>query len=245
MGDSNLGRARSAWEQAGDADLVRALKSVDEYPAAIQEIICKEAEQRQLTAETVFPETYPALRALARGVKQPWERCLRWIQKQPYYCAILLGATDPFLGAQLIKIGLIWLPLLTYMILLSLLNLRQKRYLVVIAAALVAAGVSCAFALGSQAILWMTHAPGDTVLFMRVILHTTFNSLGIKGVAAAILLCGIVWLRKRFWPVINPGRCRVCDYDLRGLPEPRCPECGTPFDPADGHGVMMEDSARE
>lgn len=28
------------------------------------------------------------------------------------------------------------------------------------------------------------------------------------------------------------GRCAECDYDLRGLPEPRCPECGTPFDEA-------------
>jgi len=24
-------------------------------------------------------------------------------------------------------------------------------------------------------------------------------------------------------------RCRRCGYLLRGLPEPRCPECGTPF----------------
>jgi hypothetical protein len=27
------------------------------------------------------------------------------------------------------------------------------------------------------------------------------------------------------------GCCAKCGYDLRGLPEPRCPECGTPFDP--------------
>lgn len=26
-----------------------------------------------------------------------------------------------------------------------------------------------------------------------------------------------------------PGICVRCGYDLRGLPEPRCPECGTPF----------------
>jgi hypothetical protein len=26
--------------------------------------------------------------------------------------------------------------------------------------------------------------------------------------------------------------CRRCSYDLRGLPDPRCPECGQPFDPA-------------
>lgn len=33
-------------------------------------------------------------------------------------------------------------------------------------------------------------------------------------------------------PVVpGPGRCRKCRYDLRGLLEPRCPECGTPFDP--------------
>ena len=28
------------------------------------------------------------------------------------------------------------------------------------------------------------------------------------------------------------SRCRKCGYPLRGLPEPRCPECGTPFDAA-------------
>jgi len=29
-----------------------------------------------------------------------------------------------------------------------------------------------------------------------------------------------------------PGHCLKCGYNLRGLPEPRCPECGTPFDPS-------------
>lgn len=28
-----------------------------------------------------------------------------------------------------------------------------------------------------------------------------------------------------------PGECRRCGYLLYGLPDPRCPECGTPFDP--------------
>jgi len=27
----------------------------------------------------------------------------------------------------------------------------------------------------------------------------------------------------------TPARCRTCGYDLRGLSEPRCPECGSPF----------------
>lgn len=28
-----------------------------------------------------------------------------------------------------------------------------------------------------------------------------------------------------------PGTCAGCGYLLHGLPEPRCPECGQPFDP--------------
>lgn len=27
----------------------------------------------------------------------------------------------------------------------------------------------------------------------------------------------------------DPHRCGRCDYELRGLVENRCPECGTPF----------------
>ena len=42
------------------------------------------------------------------------------------------------------------------------------------------------------------------------------------------LLSGTVVVRRG-----PTGHCEQCGYDLRGLPEPRCPECGTPFDPED------------
>lgn len=29
---------------------------------------------------------------------------------------------------------------------------------------------------------------------------------------------------------LRSGTCRTCSYALRGLTEPRCPECGTPFE---------------
>jgi hypothetical protein len=38
-----------------------------------------------------------------------------------------------------------------------------------------------------------------------------------------------LWWRDRRFP---SGHCKRCGYSLRGLPEPRCPECGTAFEPA-------------
>lgn len=34
--------------------------------------------------------------------------------------------------------------------------------------------------------------------------------------------------------------CRQCHYDLRALPESRCPECGTPFDPLEEKTFLRE-----
>ncbi len=35
------------------------------------------------------------------------------------------------------------------------------------------------------------------------------------------------------------ARCRGCGYALRGLTHLRCPECGRPFDPADGRTMRL------
>lgn len=35
------------------------------------------------------------------------------------------------------------------------------------------------------------------------------------------------------------GLCWECGYSLKGLPTPRCPECGRPFDPADERTMNM------
>lgn len=42
-----------------------------------------------------------------------------------------------------------------------------------------------------------------------------------------LAVVAIVMLRPRRFN--KPGHCTHCGYLLRGLPEPRCPECGTPF----------------
>jgi len=39
-------------------------------------------------------------------------------------------------------------------------------------------------------------------------------------------------VHRRYWPVYPEGYCTICGYNLHALTEPRCPECGTPFEPA-------------
>ena len=58
---------------------------------------------------------------------------------------------------------------------------------------------------------------------------------GLSGSDLLVLLVGSplaplgAWLLYRNRKQVA-GRCRSCGYNLHGLPEPRCPECGTPFD---------------
>lgn len=77
---------------------------------------------------------------------------------------------------------------------------------------------------------WRILIPMVAVEFYAVV-------FGIPDVASGLLLTTIpallaiilyAWLTKRFGPeCIGPEtRCRKCGYILRGITEPRCPECG-------------------
>lgn len=58
-----------------------------------------------------------------------------------------------------------------------------------------------------------------------------FKRIPIWMVGLPVLFCPIVIraraIRRRLRRYL--GRCELCGYALNGLPEPRCPECGTPF----------------
>jgi hypothetical protein len=52
----------------------------------------------------------------------------------------------------------------------------------------------------------------------------TGERLKLLTIPCAVAAGLAVWLlRPRAYP---PGRCRRCGYDLRGLPNEGCPECG-------------------
>jgi len=100
------------------------------------------------------------------------------------------------------------------------------------------------------------------IILSRVGGHPALALLGLANIAVCLLFFGLVvlldwspseaetpftvmgfaftlgtlpwaWqLTRRAPHDINPGECQACGYLLFGLTEPRCPECGSPFDPA-------------
>jgi hypothetical protein len=61
----------------------------------------------------------------------------------------------------------------------------------------------------------------------------TFFALmfGLTGAVVAFGPVVVLMMARRLLVPPDKGRCEQCGYDLRGLPEPRCPECGKGFDP--------------
>ncbi len=66
----------------------------------------------------------------------------------------------------------------------------------------------------------VTFPTGNTVRTIVIPLYSVFLAVAVPTL--------LVW---RFWPKpVKPGHCLNCDYNLTGLTEPRCPECGQPFE---------------
>ncbi len=66
----------------------------------------------------------------------------------------------------------------------------------------------------------------------------TFTPISLLS---AFLGCLLLW--RGIWPRRRgeEPRCRRCDYELRGIENPRCPECGAPLEPA---GVVRGSRSR-
>jgi hypothetical protein len=88
--------------------------------------------------------------------------------------------------------------------------------------------------------MWLIFAPAVLLMVGQYIdvARYGFEAADLPGLALtavfALLYAAVLYrvtrnyVRHRRY---RTGHCGVCRYSLRGLTEPRCPECGTAFDP--------------
>ncbi len=76
-------------------------------------------------------------------------------------------------------------------------------------------------------LLWCMLMAASFVLDSDPIVEGALWVLAAGVYLAVLCLAIIAYLRS---PLTGFGLCRHCGYSLFGLPEPRCPECGTVFD---------------
>ncbi len=71
----------------------------------------------------------------------------------------------------------------------------------------------------------------------------TFFGMGF-GISVAFCTFGpgmaLLYLARYKQQIKLAPVCENCGYDIRGLPEPRCPECGTAFDPSRFDPALVE-----
>jgi hypothetical protein len=239
MTDGERQTVEQAWRTATEAGLIQALNHPEDFPATVFAIVRAEADRRGLPTD---PATIARLAEAA--ARDQWSaRCLDFVKAvgrlppaHPLMSACLLGVSDRLVGPLLLLIlgpaasRLAWWVangscLVVYLFCLAWICWPLRNYFTVVIVALVAA--TCTLLIRLPDMFAVFRFGGwPSLLYGGVI------PFAILLAGPMLLLSAGVFVRKRFWPVYGPHQCAHCGYDLRGLPEPRCPECGTPFVPA-------------
>lgn len=242
MSDLDLSRIAACWRDASDADVARALGNPDDYPEEVRAIIAAEARRRGVNAGDIEPFESP----LARHGKRGLTAASRFIQSHRVICALALGAgvrlamllLGPYAARwpSLFRYGLFPLVCLLGLVAVSW-PLRSYRDTAI---ATLAACVGNTAVNLACLVMYLPGTPGTQgrTWFVQISLAMTAVVL-IWSVIGALACCA-VRVRNRYLPLRTPGYCVQCGYNLRGLPLPRCPECGLAFDPAQMQSVAGE-----
>jgi hypothetical protein len=237
MDNPDRDQVRRAWQDATDVEVAGALHNEDDYPPEELSVIQAEARRRQIDSDDPELDNAGSEHALAQ------------LTRLTYRLARLLGAAgDRFfgrhrlIGAACVAVGVALLSRLP-----PDADTRLEwtaKALLIVTCYLTGLAYNCRplrryrTAVSVTAVAWACHAVIGAVSVLRmpvsfpleVWLRTCTIHAVIVWLIPCVLLCAVAFVRNRYRPVRPEGHCVVCGYDLRGLPEPRCPECGTPFD---------------
>ncbi len=224
----DLVRVAEAWRRATDREVLELLDGPADTPPEVVAIVLREADRRGLPGDAVEATEWPARAVLVRAARAI-HHCL---QAHPLLVAAGVGFAIPLGFAVLARAsGGNPAPLVRVAFLVAFLGglayacwpLRSYR--------------DVAFRTFAGSVSYMLVGFWNVrVMFPQASAWIIAQGMALFWAAfwgvPCLVLCGVVFLRNRYWPLRQPGRCAGCGYDLRGLPELRCPECGTPFEAA-------------
>lgn len=228
MTELYLDRLKHVWCDASDTDVARALSAPGDYVPEPYGIIQGEARRRGM--QVVDPHAFALPDPAASDAHKS--------------SLVGFARSNPFVSGCLAGVLLRWgLPLFVYYTVLLHWTVASVIYVVVCSATLcvicwplrrmrtvlVAASAAYVGAIIGSLFLYVQVGFLRGTAWKGLVLDITLNNSAVWGIVC-LLHCGAVRLHNTLWPVYEPGHCVNCGYNLRGLPEPRCPECGQPFD---------------
>ena len=238
MGDINLETAAEAWRRASNADLAAVLSAPDELEPDVLPLVQREAERRGLdlaAAGSAAPRVRRTPRPIVIGAGV-LKANLGYLSEHRYLTSGLAAALVAVAGSILSPVVCAWLGrvwpvwsvflVLLYVTVMALCVRPLRSYRAVLLVSL--SGSACFVTVMQLTFLLRYGLPPQGWLaplaIGGLVNFTVFWAL------PSLLLCGAVAYGRRRWPEYGAGKCKTCGYDLRGLSEPRCPECGSAFD---------------
>ena len=180
-------------------------------------------------SDLIHPESRRVLAPYYRALA----RCTSFVQRHPAGSAFMISIIFPSVRMMATEFRLppsdatkMMVQFVLYFPTLALISWPLTKYNAALRTSLGASAGLCCFGVVNTII----HAPSNTPLFSWPMAFVFAASAFMQVILYGGYLTVLVYIRMRFWPRFPLGHCRRCGYNLFGLQDARCPECGTGFE---------------